>query len=157
MLKEDQVKKIKDRGRYVAPAEPGDEDLGPLKDLPGTWKNLPNLPGRGWNMIALPFATKPPHDRLNYRLLLNQYNETLKFNFVDKGIPNRGIRRNGVTVDTDQFLVALDYEQSIEQIKVEDFPVSGKAGNVGAAIHHEPGLWLHMTNEITSLRSWSTL
>jgi len=150
MLNEKQIQDIKNQGRYVAPAVPGDDDLGPLKLLPGTWQNLPSLPGRGWNMIALPFATGPDNPTFNYRLLLNQYNETLKFAFVDKGIPNRGIRTNGTTVDSDQLLVALDYEQSINQIVAEDSPESGAAGAPDLAIHHEPGLWLHMTNETTN-------
>jgi hypothetical protein len=149
MLNKQQIQTMKNNGRYVAPAKTGDDDLGPLKLLPGTWKNLPTLPGRGWNMIALPFATEPASP-LNYRLLLNQYNEELKFTLVDKGVPNRGIRRNGTTTDSDQLVVALDYEQMIEQIVAEDFPESGKAGDPGLAIHHEPGLWLHMTNETTN-------
>ena len=43
-------------------------------------------------MIALPFAHPrtapfgPP-----YRLLLNQFNEELKFQLVDKAVPNRGV------------------------------------------------------------------
>jgi hypothetical protein len=99
-------------------------------------------------MIALPFATSP--SPLDYRLLLNQYNETLTFKFVDKAVPNRGVERNGTTVQTDQFVVALDYEQTINQIASEDFPVSEFAGSSGDGIHHEPGLWLHMVNENTN-------
>ncbi len=147
MLNKQQVRELEKRGRYIGPAQTRDSDLGPLELLPGVWRNLPNLPGRGWNMIALPFAT--PGSRLNYRLLLNQYNEELRFSLVDKGVPNRGIKRNGVTIDADQFLVALDYEQTITQIAAEDFPPSDKAGGEGLPIHHEPGLWLHMTNETT--------
>lgn len=45
--------------------------------------------------------------------------------------------------------MTLDYEQEIVQIASDDFPKSGKAGDSGLAIHHEPGLWLHMTNGIT--------
>ena len=149
MLEKSQLDRLVKQGRTVTRAIPGDEALGPLSLLPGTWRNVPNLPGRGWNMIALPFATAPDQ-RLDYRLLVNQYNEELKFSLVDKGVPNRGIRRNGVTVDSDQFVVTLDYQQSIEQIAVDDFPASGKAGAAGLAIHHEPGLWLHMTNENTA-------
>ena len=147
MLNYDRVQDLKAQGRRVYPAVPGDEDLGPLKLLPGTWKNLPNLGGRGWNMIALPFATEPG-SRSNFRLLVNQYNEELKFSLVDKAVPNRGIRQNGTTVDADQFVVTLDYEQMIAQIAAADFPDSGKAGPPQLPIHHEPGLWLHMTNEI---------
>lgn len=125
-----------------------DDPLGPLSQLPGTWKNLPGLPGRGWNMIALPFATAASN--LNYRLLVNQYDEELNFTLVDKGVPNRGIRKSstGSPVQSDQFLVTLDYQQVIAQIAADDFPQSGQAGGPGLPIHHEPGLWLYMANEV---------
>jgi hypothetical protein len=146
MLKLAQLESMKGRGRSIAAAQEGDEDLGPLKLLPGTWSNLPGLPGRGWNMIAVPFATGPGSP-FNYRLLLNQYNETLKFATVDKAVPNRGVEGEGfAATQADQFVVTLDYEQSIEQIAAEDIPHSGKAGPSGLPIHHEPGLWLFMAN-----------
>ncbi|WP_413934376.1 heme-binding protein [Nitrospira sp. BLG_1] len=133
--------------------KPNDPELGPLKLLPGKWANVPNLQGRGWNMIALPFVAPPPQGvpfPLNYRLLVNQYNEELEFTLVDKAVPNRGVRLSpGTPANTDQFLVTLDYQQSIKQIAADDFPKSGLAGPAGAAIHHEPGLWLHMTNGMT--------
>lgn len=100
-------------------------------------------------MIALPFATEPDSP-FNYRLLMNQYNEELKFSLVDKGVPNRGIRSNGATRENDQIIVTLDYEQMISQIAADDFPQSGKAGPSPLAIHREPGLWLYMTNETTN-------
>jgi hypothetical protein len=131
--------------RTYTTAQENDTDLGPLKLLPGAWKSLP---GRGWNMIALPFATEPD-SRLNYRLLVNQYNEDLNFSLVDKAVPNRGIQRNGVTVNADQSVVTLDYQQSINQIAADDFPLSGLAGVAGLPIHHEPGLWLNMADEKT--------
>jgi hypothetical protein len=147
MLKAAQLTAMKSQGRTLAIARKDDSALGPLSLLPGVWSNLPNLPGRGWNMIALPFAD-PAGGRLNYRLLLNQFNEELRFTLVDKAVPNRGIKRNGVIVNTDQFVVTLDYQQSIRQIAAEDQPVSGLAGPSGLPIHHEPGLWLNMANEI---------
>jgi len=149
MVTESTVRKLQSQGRQVQEAIFGDDDLGPLQKLPGTWRNEPNLIGRGWNMIALPSATEP-ESRINYRLLVNQYNEELKFSLVDKGVPNRGIARNGGTVDSDQFVVTLDYEQMIAQVSADDFPATDKAGDAGLPIHHEPGLWLHMTNETTN-------
>lgn len=121
--------------RTISKAEAGDPDLGPLKDLPGVW----NTQGRGWNMIALPFegGTK-------FRLLLNQYKETLRFSLVDKAVPNRGLDAGGAQLD--QRIVTLDYEQVIAQVAVEDRPQSTVAGAVGAGIHHEPGLFLNMLN-----------
>ncbi|MEM9627107.1 MAG: heme-binding protein [Pseudomonadota bacterium] len=134
------------RQRKYTKASPGYDPLGPLKWLPGTWESK----GRGWNMIALPFATEPPPNGFNYRVLMNQYNETLRFNFIDEDVPNRGITENvpGAS-DTDQFLVTLDYQQSIDQVVAADSPESEKEGPRGADIHHEPGLWLHMVNERT--------
>lgn len=142
------VEKLAREGRHLEPAQTGDPDLGPFMLLPGTWANQPNLPGRGWNMIALPFAQPEGSAfRPDYRLLLNQFNEVLKFNLVDKAVPNRGIDATGST-NTDQLVVTLDYEQSIAQTAAEDFPPSGLAGPADLPIHHEPGLFLNMTNEI---------
>lgn len=150
MANEALARKLQREHRYVKPAEPGDDDLGPLMLLPGKWKTQ----DRGWNMIALPFDT---NDRRNFRVLMNQYREELNFTLVDKGVPNRGIgRENGEVVENDQRLVTLDYEQVIHQIRVdEDPPSDGQAGKeceIGdpnekcLAIHHEPGLWLYITN-----------
>lgn len=150
MADEALAEKLKYQRRYVEPAVPGDDDLGPLKLLPGKWATR----DRGWNMIALPFDT---NDRRNFRVLMNQYREELKFTLVDKGVPNRGIgQKNGEVVDNDQLVVTLDYEQVIHQIQVDEDPGSdGKAGGECQvddpnekclAIHHEPGLWLYMTN-----------
>ena len=150
MLKKSELDRVLAAGRTIREARP-DDPLGPLSLLPGTWKNCPNLPGRGWNMIALPFAATEDFP-FNYRLLLNQYNEELKFDLVDKGVPNRGIAVvNRSVVQADQFLVALDYEQIIFQIAAEDFPESGQAGGPKLPIHHEPGLWLYMLNEAGGL------
>ena len=127
-----------------AEAKKNEPNLGPLKLLPGVWKSE----GRGWNMIALPFATAP--SPLDYRLLLNQYNEQLEFKLVDDNVPNRGVEKNNPTVQTDQFVVTVDYQQTIQQVAATDSPDSGGlAGAAGLAIHHEPGLWLHLKNQIT--------
>ena len=127
-------------------APPEETGFGPLEQLVGDWKSLP---GRGWNMIALPFATKPG-EGFDFRLLLNQYDEELTFTELGGPVPNRGIDLSqNPTIETDQFLAALEYFQKVTQIAAEDLPVSGKAGNPGDVIHEEPGLWLHMTNETT--------
>jgi hypothetical protein len=146
-----ELAKLESKTRRLEKPKTNDQELGPLKLLPGKWANVPNLVGRGWNMIALPFvAPKEANFPFNYRVLVNQYNEELEFTLVDKAVPNRGVRLGlGPDANTDQFLVTLDYQQSIKQIAADDFPKSGLAGPAGAAIHHEPGLWLHMTNGIT--------
>ncbi|MCC2639637.1 MAG: hypothetical protein K0S45_50 [Nitrospira sp.] len=145
--------KLENKKRRLEEPQTNDQELGPLKLLPGKWRNEPNLPRRGWNMIALPFVDpSKAEDRFqfNYRLLLHQYNEELDFILVDKAVPNRGVRLGlGPDANTDQFLVALDYQQRIKQTAGDDFPKSGLAGSPQDVIHHEPGLWLHMTNGIT--------
>ena len=138
--------------RTLRPAQPVEEELGPLELLPGVWSNLRDsedpdnfgknpFAGRGWNMIALPFAKQG--ERRPFRMLMNQYNEELVFSTVDDNVPNRGVTADR-SERADQFVAALDYEQSIRQIKAEDISVSGDAGDPGLAIHHEPGLFLHM-------------
>lgn len=143
--------------REIRPAVVGDPALGPLKLLPGTWSNLrdpdpakekdPNvnpLTGRGWNLIALPFhreAGGPP-----YRVLMNQYNETLQFDRIDDNVPNRGIDLS-IPANTDQKVAALDYTQRIHQLRAADDAGTDLAGDDGIDIHHEPGFFLHMKEQ----------
>lgn len=136
------------RQRKFDPAATDTKDLGPLQNLPGLWQNVEE-PGsktdsRGWNLIALPFAQDghPP-----YRLLMNQYNEQLRFSFVDDKVPNRGIEFPPQTKD--QFLVTLDYQQTIRQKVAEDDAGTPLAGGADLPIHHEPGLFLHMLSQQT--------
>jgi hypothetical protein len=146
MATQDQSEEKKYPSRTYGKPKKNAPNLGPLKHLPGVWKSE----GRGWNMIALPFATAP--SPLDYRLLLNQYNEQLEFKLVDDNVPNRGVDKNppAPTVQTDQFLVTVDYQQTIQQVAATDSPDSGGlAGPAGLPIHHEPGLWLHLKNQIT--------
>lgn len=126
--------------RKVSVAKPGDGDLGALALLPGVWHGT----GRGWNMAALPFARSGPP----FRLLLNQYSENLRFSVVDKAVPNRGHDGGTPPAATDQFVVTLDYEQVVKQVAAVDNPDSGQAGLPGAAIHHEPGLFLNLLNQV---------
>ena len=139
MLNEKELQDVRAQERTLGAARPSEPALGPLENLPGRWTS----DGMGWNMIALPFAAGP----LGYRLLLNQYDETLDFTLVDKGVPNRGVGANG---QTDQFIATLDYTQQIVQVAAVDSPVSGEAGAPNLPIHHEPGLWMHMLNETTN-------
>jgi hypothetical protein len=144
------------QGRVITMAAPGDPALGDLTLLPGTWQNADNLVGHGWNMIALPYKepgrTVEPNDPIQnspFRLLLNQFNETLTFSMVDKGVPNRGAAFATV-FDRDQHLAALQYVQHIEQIAAEDMPPTPNRPDTpkaAAAIHHEPGLFLHLFSQ----------
>lgn len=131
------LKALSNRGTPLPP------DLGPLEHLVGVWTGE----GTGWNMIALPFQNSPkPPAGFKFRVLMNQYNEELRFTFVDDDVPNRGLTRPGSS-DSDQFVVTLDYQQKISQVAAEDRPDSrGLAGKPGLPIHHEPGLWLYEKN-----------
>jgi hypothetical protein len=122
---------------------PTPQDLGPLQQLLGVWI----AKGTGWNMIALPFQNAPAAPAgFKFRVLMNQYNEELRFDFVDDDVPNRGLSRIDAP-DPDQFTVTLDYQQKIAQVAAEDRPNSGGlAGLPGLPIHHEPGLWLYAKN-----------
>lgn len=144
--------------REVRDANLVEEGLGRFANLPGVWSNVrptgaSPLEGRGWNLIALPFASQeaiapfeaggvPP-----FRLLMNRYNERLVFLTVDENVPNRGITQDR-SARADQRVATLDYEQTIKQVAAEDMPVSGDAGASGVAIHHEPGLFLLMKNQL---------
>ena len=154
MLNRAQLRSVIAAGRTIAMAKRDDPVLGPLGLLPGTWANLPDLPGRGWNMVALPFVqlgktitpTQPPSE---FRLLLNQHNETLVFSMVDKGVPNRGAAQ-AMLFDADQHLAALQYIQHVAQIAAVDFPATPDTPdtpNKTATIHHEPGLFLHLLSQ----------
>jgi hypothetical protein len=69
---------------------PPTSNLGPLEQLLGVWIGE----GTGWNMIALPFQTAPASPAgFKFRVLMNQYDEELRFDFVDDDVPNRGLTR----------------------------------------------------------------
>lgn len=97
-----------------APAAPVEPDLGPLAQLPGTWK------GKGFNAIWRP--SNAVQDRF---LELNLTNETLEFAKIPGTIPNRGL------LQSDLFMVGVRYLQQISDANQGD-----------AGLHIEPGLWL---------------
>lgn len=148
MLFQQQLDVLKLKTRVIEePNKDNAVNLGPLAPLAGTWKGN----GTGWNAIALPFKPSDPQTP-PYRLLLNQYDETLKFGPVHAPVPNRGIDLKATPPQqTDQMIAAIEYNQSIIQVDADDFPNTGTAQNDNeAVIHGEPGLWLHITNEVTN-------
>ncbi|MEP2028815.1 MAG: heme-binding protein [Paracoccaceae bacterium] len=133
-------------GRSSAIAEFDDPVLGPLRLLPGVWKNTEPLKGFGFNLMALPFVGGSN----GFKILMNQYDEDLTFSVADKGVPNRGLTRDPTTGSPDQTIVALDYFQKITQIDSGEFAESGLHQRFdGQRIHKEPGLWLHMVDHNT--------
>lgn len=143
--------RVIDRSNGVQPSRlgcTGDEDFDLIGLLRGTWTSE----AQGWNLIALPFPSAPG----KFRLLMNQYGETLRFNVPVKGVPNRGItpdvRENTYDPndETDQIIDAIAYEQSVHQISVDDFPVSATPPRAkdGDGIHHEPGFFMQFLNHI---------
>ena len=103
--------------------------------LSGTWTSE----AQGWNLIALPVGPK------KFRLLMNQYGETLKFGLADLCVPNRGAAETA----PDQHIDAIAYEQIIVQKGVADFPATKLIAPNGNGIHHEPGFFLQLLDHVT--------
>lgn len=98
----------------LAPIHPAGP-LGPLAQLPGTWK------GHGFNTIW-----RPHHGGQDRFLELNLTSETLVLTKINGAIPNRGL------VMTDIELFGLTYMQQIAET------------SSGAGLHIEPGIWIHV-------------
>lgn len=140
------LRDLQDTGRSTAIAEFDDPVLGPLRLLPGVWKNTEQLHGYGFNLMALPFK----QGENEFKVLVNQYDEELTFAVTDKGVPNRGRTVDPETGGLDQTIAALDYFQRITQIDSDEFEKSGLHERFdGQRIHKEPGLWLHMIDHNT--------
>ena len=93
--------------------------LGPLADLPGTWR------GHGFNAIWRPHQVGLPGDppKQDRFLELNLTHETLQFTRIPGSIPNRGL------LEPDINLFGVTYLQQI----------TDRLAKVG--IHAEPGVW----------------
>jgi hypothetical protein len=97
--------------QFILPAV--DSNLGPLKQLPGTWT------GTGFNMIWRPNST-PNQDHF---LELNLTTETLEIQEINGNIPNRGLLQPDIN------MFGVTYLQQI------------KDTNTNAGLHIEPGIW----------------
>ena len=146
------LEQMKNEGRRIGSDPNQLSKLGPLLPLHGTWTNKAamgdiDFSGFGWNLIALPFSPSP----VRFRVLLNQYNESLVFKTADTGVPNRGLGDAASPTAGDQTLIALDYEQTIQQISDRDQPhnTGDDSKPVERGIHHEPGLFLHVVDKRT--------
>jgi hypothetical protein len=94
-----------------APADP----LGPLAQLPGTWK------GEGFNAIW-----RPHHGGQDRFLELNLTDETIVFTKINGPIPNRGFLMHDINMH------GITYMQEIAE------------QGTGAGLHVEPGIWAHV-------------
>jgi hypothetical protein len=101
-------------------ASPAPNPLGPLAELPGTWK------GQGFNTIWRPHQVGLAGDPANQdRVLeLNLTQETLQFTRIPGEIPNRGF------LQPDIELFGITYLQQISDRLLR------------AGIHAEPGVWV---------------
>ena len=89
--------------RASTPSNADDAELGPLVELPGSWK------GTGFNLIALPVADPS----IKFRVKLNAYHETLTFSPIGGPIPNRGNFQNDIN------MFGLHYLQSVDDLNGE--------------------------------------
>jgi hypothetical protein len=106
--------------RASAPIEKHLHQLGPLKELSGTWV------GRGFNAMSLPFFDDPSGPQ-PFRVKLNATHETLEFTKIGGNVPNRGS-----TGQVDINIFGLTYLQRISDLQSND------------ALHIEPGFWLRV-------------
>jgi hypothetical protein len=93
-------------------------DLGPLRDLAGSWE------GHGFNLVARPDF----ENNANLFLELNLTRESLKFDPISTSIPNRGLGQKDIE------LFGLTYLQKISD------------ATTGGALHIEPGIWVSVPN-----------
>jgi hypothetical protein len=89
--------------------------LGPLAELPGTWK------GHGFNTIW-----RPHHGGQDRFLELNLTTETLVFTKINGPIPNRGLLMPDIN------LFGITYMQQISET------------SSGTGLHIEPGIWVNV-------------
>lgn len=111
------------------------DDLGPLKDLAGTWV------GKGWNMVVVPINSNiprntvgckekvpSPRDKENFCVEIMPYVDTLTFTPIGAPVPNRGF-------PNDTFVVGLHYQQVVSD------------ANTFQPLHIENGMWLLLDKE----------
>ncbi len=92
--------------RATGPASDHLDDLGPLRDLGGTWV------GRGISLISLPDFDQKPQPK-TFRLLPNVTVENLQFTQIGGPIPNRGSKGQ-----LDLNLFGLSYLQRISDATI---------------------------------------
>ncbi|GAB2539334.1 heme-binding protein [Nocardia heshunensis] len=99
--------------RAAAPTAISIADLGPLRDLPGTWM------GSGFSLVELPARNGDP-----FRLKLTATRETVTFTAIGSPIPNRGSAQDDIVFR------GVHYLQHISDAETNE------------AVHVETGMWL---------------
>ncbi|WDE00811.1 heme-binding protein [Thalassomonas actiniarum] len=94
--------------------------FGPLEGLIGTW-----VGAKGWSVIAVPAPGSTPDGSADFKLIVQNYTETLTFKAVDDPVRNRG----GAV---EQNIGAIEYEQ-----RIHDFDTK-------ALIHVENGMLMYL-------------
>jgi hypothetical protein len=119
--------------RKLSSAEAATVNLGPLKNLQGTWVGKP---ADGWNVIAVP----GPSNKGGFILEVIPYEEKLTFTPVVVA-GNRGPVVNNA--QQEQHLMGLMYEQTVTSVCNTPQCVSMGFG-AGNVIHAETGLFLFL-------------
>ena len=123
--------------RLLTPEQTEQADLGPLRQLIGTWKNAPltdqSKISTGWNVISVPGV--PPEQLFVYEVI--PYSETFTFSPVAIQAGNRAIQ--------DQTIFGIMYQQDIVSVCTTDF-CNERGFSAGTPIHAETGLLLHITD-----------
>lgn len=135
-------------GTEGAAAEGGDftlDDLGPLKQLLGTWKGR-----RGLNVISVPSRPEDNTGPVTFEMPTANYSETLEFRPILGGVLNRGYEdanQLDPAYQLDQTLLGVTYLQEIHQF----FPP--EEGKPPKLIHVENGQWL--LNKEPGVADWT--
>ncbi|MVU82783.1 hypothetical protein GPX89_36810 [Nocardia sp. ET3-3] len=101
--------------RAAAPTAISIADLGPLRNLPGTWM------GSGFSLVELPARNGDP-----FHLKLTATRETLTFTAIGAPIPNRGSAQDDIVFR------GVHYLQHISDAATNE------------AVHVETGMWLYV-------------
>jgi hypothetical protein len=107
---------------FARVAKPNEEllsELGPLKDLVGTWTG-----NKGFNLIAVPSGPK------SFQLEVMPYMETITFSPVGALVPNKDGTPNFMKIP------ALEYELRVSDTQTNE------------ALHAENGMWLRLNYNV---------
>lgn len=102
--------------------------FGELEGLLGTWKGV-----KGWSLISVP-ARGASVGSSSFKLIVQNYTETLTFKAVDAVVENKG----GVL---NQDIGAIEYEQRIHDFDTKEL------------IHIENGMFMYMNDIISDSRT----